>query len=833
MDRGRGDRPGFPGLRVATGGGDLIEDIHRQQRRRILKRAAQFTALAIALLLVGVAFKIVKDRRARANALEDAYAHFVKGTPSEIEAAVEVLERSVDDVALGDGPTLAALALARAHLWFAFGRAGDEARAAAAEVDDDEPGAALARGILALADGDVDAAVAGHRQDLGVGGEDELDAFVTGERRWMQGMLAVAATPDDAEALAQAVADLRATLEDAPAHVMQRRLLARVLMTAGETDEAQEQLRIAREDYGKGHMALWADEVLYDAHLRQELSEVSSVVEQLLHGDRRSLLGPRDIAHAQLARAVVHVQSGEPEEALERLDEAWEGLPAWDRLSRRLAIQNALEAGEAGKIESWLETTVLPEEERDVYRAWAVLVKGDVMGALEQLADLPQEDPWVAYLQALALVEQGRFGEAGPWIDRTEKLLPGRHEIEVARARVQLREGNPEIALRTLEALAKEEAWAPRAWTGVGEGYLLQEGDARDEGEAKKALRRAIEREALPAEATVLLAQLWDDRRGKDEQAEAKARELFEKAAEINPYLPRYREQLALYVAKIGFPAQARPLMEEVVDEPGVGWPLVMQLAEIEANAGDDPKARLEEAAKRGAPPAAVARVQARIDLDSDDKERLDAAQQVLAGLVQADPQDVDARVLYAKTFLKKFDRKEAESVVRKGIAALDDPAKDGRLLQAWAEIESRTGKTRLAAPRARRAFLHMLDEKRPALELLDVADLATRLWLKLRKERTALSVAKQLTDRLHYHSLAWTIRARTELGAGEALSARDSAERAIALDADNPRAHEIHGHSLLRYGLKDQARAAYERAIELTKGTSEEGEYRANLKRL
>ena len=66
MDRGR-DRTGFPGLRVATGGGDLIEDIHRQQRRRVLKRAAQLTALAIALLLVGVAIKIIMDRRARAG----------------------------------------------------------------------------------------------------------------------------------------------------------------------------------------------------------------------------------------------------------------------------------------------------------------------------------------------------------------------------------------------------------------------------------------------------------------------------------------------------------------------------------------------------------------------------------------------------------------------------------------------------------------------------------------------------------------------------------------------------------------------------------------------
>ena len=39
-------------------------------------------------------------------------------------------------------------------------------------------------------------------------------------------------------------------------------------------------------------------------------------------------------------------------------------------------------------------------------------------------------------------------------------------------------------------------------------------------------------------------------------------------------------------------------------------------------------------------------------------------------------------------------------AAVRKGISSLEDSAKDGRLLQAWAEIEARTAKTRLAAPR-------------------------------------------------------------------------------------------------------------------------------------
>lgn len=842
MDRGR-DRTGFPGLRVATGGGDLIEDIHRQQRRRVLKRAAQFTALAIALLLVGVAFKIIMDRRARSRSLQTAHEHFIRGTPGEIELSVKVLELSIDDVAAEHPPTLIAHALSRAHLWVEFGRDPDGARAAVEALGGQQPGVALARAMIAFGDGDLAAAEAALEQDLASHGESEPDPFVLGERLWLRGMLTVATQPDDEAALAEVAAALTEHLEDAPTHVAPRRLLARVLLLAGDDEQAQEQLRIAREEYGKTHMGLWADDTLYDAYLRQQMSEVSSVVDQLLAAERRVLLSAADIAHARLARAVVHVQSGEPEEGLERLDQAWEGLPPWDRLARRLAIQTALEAGDATRVDAWVEDTSLPEGEGEIYQAWAVLVQGDVMESLRRLAELPQENPWVGYLQALALVEQGRYVEAGPWIERTEKLLPGRHEIEVARARVELRTGDKALALRTLTALAQEEAWAPRAWTGLGEAHLLQ--DEPDRGDAKKALRKAIEREMLPAEATLLLAQTWNDRRGKDPKAEVEARKLYEKAAKINPHLPRYREQLALFVAEIGFPEQARPLIEDVIDEPGVGWPLVLLLARFEADAADpgqsqgqskdgyDPEPRLKEAQERGAPPAEIIRLRARIDIDSGDKERLGKAQVALEGLVAADPQDIEARALYSRALLKQFDRKEAESVVRRGIAALDDSSKDGRLLLAWAEIEARTGKSRLAAPRSRRAFLHMLEEGRPPLELIDAADMATRLWLRLGKERTAVGVAKQLTERLGYHSQAWTIRARTELGAGEALAARESAKKAIELDDDNPRAYEIQGHALLRYGLKDKARAAYERAVELTQGTPREAEFKANLKRL
>lgn len=831
MTRGRGDRPAILGLRVATGGGDLIEDIHRQQRRRLLKRAAQIIALAVVLLLIGVALKIVKDRRERAQALEAAYQHFVRGIPAEMELSARVLEQSIADVAADDPQSLAALALVRGHLWVEFDEGEAEAREAAAAVPERARAHSLVQAMVALGEDDLSSAQAALDTEPAVDGEAEPGPFEQAERAWLQGVIVMAASPDDADAIAVATAALSERLDEQPEQVSARRQLALAYLVGGQTDDALKQLALARE-HAPSHMGLSADDALYNAYLRQRLSGVASVADQLLE-QRPPGMSARDVAHAQLARGVVHVHSGEHDQGLTMFDAAWEKLAPWDRLSQRLVIQSALEAGDAERIEQWVDEVALPGSEADIYRAWSVLQEGDVMEALRRLADLPQADRWVGYLQALALVEQGRYAEAQPWIERTEKLLPGRLEIEVARARVELRLGDRAVALRKLEALAREEAHAPRAWTGLGEAYLLQ--DEPDAAEAAKALARAIEREAYPAEAMRLRAQTWDDERRTKSEAIPNARKLFERAAKTNPHLPRYQEALALYLADIGFADEAREAMEEVVDSAAVGPELLLRLAALraEADPGADIDDLVAQAEERGASPDAIALTKARIDIESGERSGAEKAQAALEPLVARLPQNIEARVLLSEAYLKQFDRKAAETLLRRGLAGLEDDTKDGRLLFALARIESRSAKTRLAAPRARRAWLHLLEEDRPPYELFDVADLATRLWIKLKRERAAVTIAEQLTDRLGYHTMAWTIRARTELNAGEAAAARKSAERAIELDGDNARAHEIHGHALLRYGMHDQARAAYERALELVKGTDREASYRAHLKKL
>jgi tetratricopeptide (TPR) repeat protein len=825
MER-RADRSGIRGLRATSG--DLIEDIHRQQRRRVIKRAAQLAALAIALLLLGVAFKVFADRRARSQSLDAARSHAVQGTLVELDLAAEVLDASLAQDP-DHGPTLTARGLLAAVRTIEFQRDPAEARDAVAAMPEGSTARQVAEGLLAFGDGDVEAATAAVPDD-GL----ELGGVAGDPAAYLAGWVAVAHAEDDPDRLAAAIERVQASLEAEPTHVALRRMLARLHVYAGDIDEALVELARARE-LARSHMGLAADEALYNAHLRQEPGGVASVAEQLLGSDAPGL-GPRDLAHARLARAVVHVHSGELEDGMKQLVAAWPDLPAWDRLDRRLAIVTALEAGDAEHVHAWIDEAGLTDDEVGIQRAWAVLLEGDVMKALELLSKLPQEHPRVAYLQALALVEQSRHAEALPWIDRTERLLPGRVEIEVARARAELHTGDKTMALRKLEALAEEEPYAPRAWTGLGQAYLLQE--EPELKNAERALQKAVDREPMPADALLGLARVWQLRsqENPDADAEQKALGLLEKAAQANPRLPIYQEELARWLAQLGYERRALPELRAVVKRPGVRWLTVVRLLQLEVAAGNHAektvKPLLEQAEELGADPGTLTRERARIALAREDKAQVATAQAELAALLGANALDTEAWVLYSKTFLQQFDRKAAEGAVRKGLQAVPESDK-GRLYTAWTEIEARTGKSKVAAPRSRKAWSSMIEEDRPARELLELAELSTRLWLRQRKERVALSVAERLTKRLSHHAEAWTIRASTELQGGEAAQGKKSAQRAVELDPEDPRAHEVLGHAYLRFGQRDEAKAAYEKAVELAKGTKAEAGFRANLKRL
>jgi len=818
---------------------ELLDGIQRHHRRRLLRRLAKAVVLVALVALVVVAVQVLAERQATDEALAQAQQQLLLGTAGDAQVAMQTLQARLVD-APEDPRMTNMLALIRGHVWLEFGEQEQEARFALAGVTAEQPAHAVASAMLVFCDGRVgDAATALASVPT------DAEPWVKREALWLRGLVAVAAAssvpsgdtsdasaqveaaPEPSAELASALDDVANWVSEHDSDIALRRMLAHLQLHAGATDDALATLADVRAA-SEQHMGLAADDALYNAVLRTKLAGVASVADQLLEPGVVGL-SPADRAHAVLARAVVHAQSGERELALKRLDEAWEELEPWNTLDRRLAMETALEAGDATRVGRWAVASGLPPDEIEIYEAWGVLLRGDVMEALRLLAALDQERPRVSYLQALALVEQGRWPEAEAWIQRTEAVLPGRVEIEVARARVELRTGNPETALSKLRALAEFEPYAPRAWTGLGEAHLLQV--APDYPSAKRALQRAVDREPVPAEATLLLARVAGS---LGEPVEALA--LYERAATINPRLPKYGEALALHLAKLGLLRRAQAALRNELDRPGVGAAVPVALVSVLLRSAEPSVAELDslldKAQERGAEESELVLRRARVLLLRGAQADVAAAVALTRGHIATAPTDVPARALLVRALLAARDPKAAEAALRRGLQACPDGTK-GRLIFEWALMDSRAGRRRVAAPRSRRAWVDMLSEERSAWELLDAAELSIRLWLRSRKERVALTIAGQLTDKLGYHSAAWTLRARTELSAGDTKDARGSAQKAVALDGNNPEAHEAEGNVLLRLGQRDAARKAYDRAIALAAGTPAEAGFRANLSRL
>ena len=821
------DRTTSQGLRIGHGPTDLIGDIHRQQRRRLLRRAAQLVLLAVLIFAVGLAVKAAADGRARSRSLAATRAAFARGTVVELRGAADQLAAHLEDRGRDD-EVLAALALVRAQLFVEFGEQGEAAVATAEDLDDGHGSveATWARALLALAAGDPAQAA-----DLARPAPADETALVPGHDAYVRGLAALAEGPD-AVAAARGDLDASAAGDAAASH---ERLRIALALAAGDAEGALERLARAREQY-RTHMGLAADEALYHAYLRRELSGVADVADQLLAtGD--GLVSARDRTRARLARAVVQALGGERERGLAEIREIFPTLPAWDPIARELSIRTLLEAGASDQVRAWIDDAGFSPTVEALYRAWIDLVEGNAAGALERLAKLPQELPRVAYLQALALVEQGRYEEAGPWVERALRLMPGRTELEVAAARVELHTEDRRAALRKLESLAHEESYAPRAWTALGEAYLRV--DPPDPAKARRALERALETEPHPAEAAHLLAAaLLASNPGAETQR--RAIELEARAVRENPYLPRYRETLARRYAEVGQLDRAIETAESVAGAPGGDPGLLLDLAgwhilrgERLGDRADLDRARLlvANAERRGAPKAEVATARARLALADEDPTDMQAAADELAELVDRTPDAVAPWVLLARLRAALGDRKAAEKTLRRALARLPD-ARTGPIHLEWARLEARKGARRKAAARARVAWSRLQADGTPE-DRIAAARLATKLWLRLDKPKTALIIARQLTDRLPNRADAWLLRAQVELGANHALEARSSAERAVELAPDDPEAHAVLGHTLLRYGHRERAKDAYERAVELARGTPLEGRMRENLGRL
>jgi uncharacterized protein HemY len=820
---------------------DLIGDIHAQQRRKLFRRVALGVALFIVLLLIGIAVKLLADRHARDACLTDARQGFALGTTADLELVDANLETCLAKHR-GDPWLLGARALTRAQLLAEFGMDAEGAHLAVAALDEGKHATRdgeLARVMVDLDDGELTAA----RERLSSATQmDDKYSIAPNHEIWVIGMLAIADPEADLDA---AIDRVVATVQSDPS-ISIRRLLAALYMHAGEETAAIEELVRAREQ-SAAHYGLAADDALYNALLRKKLSGVADVADQLLGGFE---IAPRDRAHALLARGVVSVHSGEIEAGMTLVDEAWEALPGWDKLSRTLALEMAMEAGDGERARKWIDEAGLRAPESEIYEAWVKLVEGDVMAALQDLADLPQGHPRVALLQGLALVEQNRWTEAQQWLDFADKLLPGRIDVEVARARVEVRTGDVDAARRKLEALAEEEPFAPRAWTGLGEAHVAvayrdvdrskpvaeQKPDAAALRDARRAFKKAIETERRPAEAYLQLAELTDLRRRDDPKLADEVLDLLGKAVEANPKLPRYAEREALYLAELSRRAPAMTKLEALLEQPGVSWRVpatlaALALAELDFDEReqlrDDFDGWVTQARELAAPARELELLECRALLlrnkPGEAKPRLEA-------LLATNEKDLDARVYYVRALMDLRDRDTALAQVKRGISTQHE-SMSGRLYFEWASIMSRGGKRKAAANYANTGWRKVKNQPGvTATELLLAGGFATYLLHRDQNLKPAATIGRELSDLVPTHSDAWVIRANAELRTNRGSDAKASAEKAVELDETNPRAHDILGQMWLRFGRKDRAKESFEKAVELGEDSPQAASYRKNL---
>lgn len=817
---------------------DLIGDIHAQQRRKLFRRVALVVALFVVLLLIAIGLKLLADRRERTACLADARAGFARGTSEDLVAVTAGLDVCLAEHS-GDPELLGAQALTRAQLAAEFGDQVEEAEAAVAALPEDPKHAThdgeLARVMLALDRGELDEA---RTRLVAVEDMEDSHSIAPNHEVWVGGMLAIADPEADLDA---AIDRVSTTVENDPSISIQR-LLVVLHMHAGDSNTALAELARAREQ-SRTHNGLAADEALYNALLRQKLPGVADVADQLL-GDK-FVLSERDRAHALLARGVVYIQNGEIDKGMEAVDLAWAKLPGWDKLSRALALEMAMEAGDGKRARRWIDEAGLRAPESEIYEAWVELVEGEIMTALADLAKLPQEHPRVALLQGLALVEQGRFAEADAWLARADKLLPGRIDVEVARARVEAQTGDPEVARRKLESLAEEEPFAPRAWTGLGEANLAVAAkaakDKPDESalkDARRAFKLAIQRERLPAEAHLQVALLADRKRADKPEVIAEVLEQLAKAVETNDHLPRYAERQALYMAEVGDP-EASEKLRKVITRTGIDWQAPLALAKLDidrvefgeqAQLDPDFQTWLGQAEELVAPARDVELLRARALLLTDEDADTKSAETKLLALLGVNEADIDARVYYIRTL--GYDRDKALAEIRRGIQVVPE-AKNGRFYCEWSTIMSRGAKRRPAATYAQTCWDRLrADPSTPTALLLRAGEQAVRMLQRDKRPKPAMSLGKELTDHLPKIAAAWRIRADSELMASKAAEAKASVEKALELDPKDPLAHVLSGDLWMRFGRKDRAKESYEAARDNAKGTPLEQELGKELKK-
>lgn len=819
-----------------SSGTDLVAELRHQhaaqiqqgQRDRSARRRSTIVKTIVAVVVVAalaVAAWIGFNKYRVSSAMSSARAHLEVGTADELALAAESIDKALA-VSPSDEESQGVRALIRAHQAVLGQESEALATALEAVSDSDEPEAQLAAGIAAALAGDLEK-VQSVLEKVEPSSESKPIARA---RAWLHGTVALGKV-FDRDQVTEAITELEGVIEG-EAWTPPHRWLAALLSRVGRVDDALSRLETARTN-NPADLGIAVDEALIHGVLAEHTGGVREVADRLLADEN---LQDRDRGRLHLARALVSLRKDGFDKVGKELDEAWKHLPEWDVDSRAIVIETALVAGDVERGEKWLDKVDADETTKKAYGAWIDLQRGKVAQSLETSAELDQAHPRVAYVQALALVEQKRFKEAGPWLERAQAFYGPRVELRVAQARRDAHTGDPKKAAKALADIVKDNH-TRRGLTGLGEAELLAAGEEGKTKDAEKALRKAIDKEDKPAEAAFLLGSLLEEQAKKDPKKIPDAIELLRKAAEIDEGSLRYRVELGQLLADHGDLEEAQKVLATLDDEELVPGKALLALAnvmlervELGHEAFDEAKVTktLTAAANKGADPLGVALAQARVMLASGDA-KLTTAVNTLYSLLSANPTNMKARLLYGEALRRNKDYTNARLVLKDGQG--DGPYDEGRLQIARAAVERSDGSDRLAASIAWKGWLALTKADMPGNERLRLAREAAQYWEEIDNHQVPRSISSSIEDELPWRADALAFRALTQLADDKNEEGCDNAKKAMKLDKELGEAHAAEAECFISKHRYTDARASYTKAIELALSENEARTYKRRLR--
>ena len=826
----------------AAGSGErpvnLLHDVTMHPRRTLALRLGAL-GLVVALLLAGGWWLMERSReQVAAEALRNAASRLHGGSLAELREASHTLALAGASTT-GDAPIDRAALVIDALRVAEFGdlpSQGLEELKRRTRDRSESFEARLADALLTASEGRFEALRAATERLTAMPTD---GAFGAGLTQWPRLVLAVReassnSLTDDIDGDAQVEA-----LEGDERPMAVKRLEVTRDYLSGERRKAIRWLSALRDE-APAHLGLAADEALLLAAGREQLGAVASISEQL--ASRTKGLSAVDQGRASLARAVVHLYSGDRAQASTLVAQAWRTGAPGDRLARALALEVAVDSGAFELVDVLLAESGLPEEDIETYRAWKSFAAGDPAGALERLAVLEQRSPRVAYLQGLALVTQERYGEAWPWLERAEQFYPGRVELEVAKARVMLRRDDPRTMLRSLEGLAEQEPYAPRAWTALGEARLQVfrskgGGDLRLALAAQSALEHAVEVEPLPATAHRRLGELWRARMSAREDAPTQALTHFRAAAEINPAVAQNRAALASMLMDIGLDDEASPLITALLDDGAASPALQLRQVRLWGRAGAAERADAVEtlcdtAAVAGASARDISVARLYFALGTSDEEQIRALIREAMDARVGDGDDVEYIGLLVRALAQHYDGEEALKLVRRAIRRRPTEV-TGHLFLEWARIELHRGNFARGAGYAYIAYRRLREANAAPTLQVEAAQLAVQGYAHGARAKPALRISAPLTRRFAMVGKVWQIYALALHVASESRSSLEAVNRAIELAPDLASSYGLRAKIQLRRGDRPGARASMRTAMKLAAGTSAYGSYKKSWERL